>query len=144
MKIKLFDVLYCDRLHRPRGLVVEIFPTYLILITEGGGTDYVNLPPGKWRLMDLAEWERFAEHLRDDIVPREFRELVEKARAPIEWPKCWNEFKERYEATGNAFIDEPQPGRLTEWPPAEPAQVSGAEPQEAGTARPHRNNIVLS
>lgn len=115
MIIKLFDVFYGDILRCPRGLVVEIFASYVTLITESGGERTVRLPASKWQLMDLAEWERFADHLSDDFTPREMREYREHARGPFERPKVWLEFKERYETTGNAYLGEPFPGRLTEW-----------------------------
>lgn len=114
MTIKLFDVYYGDRLQR-RGLVVEIFANHLVLITERGGVDYVNLPPSKWRLMDLAEWERFADHLAEDITGQELREAKENARASFVWPKEWQDFKTRHDATGNAFVDAPPEGTLNEW-----------------------------
>lgn len=115
MTIKLFDVFYGENLSRPRRLVVEIYADYLTAISEGGGEHTVRLPPHKWDLMNLAEWERFADHLADDITPREMREYKEQARASFEWPKVWTEFKTRHETTGNAYLGEPLPGRLTEW-----------------------------
>lgn len=115
MNIKLFDVFYRDNLHRSRGLVVEIYAHHLTLISESGGESSLRLPPSKWQLMDLAEWEKFADHMSDDITPREMREYKEAARGPFEWPKVWREFKERYETTGNAYLGEPPHGRLTEW-----------------------------
>lgn len=117
-KVKLFDVFYGDFLRKPRLLVVEIFAGYLTAISESGGEHNINLPPSKWTLMDLKEWTRFADHLADDRTPKEMREYREHASGPFEWPKLWLEFKARYETTGNAYLGEPLPGRLTEWPPS--------------------------
>lgn len=121
--IKLFDVFYGDRLRRPRLMVVEIYKSSLTAISESGGEHTIKLPPSKWTLMTIDEWQRFAEHLADDITPRDLRAFVDYAMGPFEWPQIWHDFKTRYETTGNAYLGDPFPGRLTEWPSAPNAQA---------------------
>lgn len=97
----LFDVVYQDRIQTPRSLIVEIGPKYHTVLTEGEGMGHAKPE----HFMTLDEWLEWLEKFRDELTGKDFREAQEHARAPLTWSRVWNEFKARYDATGNAFLD---------------------------------------
>lgn len=98
----LFDVVYEDRIHCPRSLIVEIIsPTSVIVLTEGDGQGYHN----PQHFMTQAQWLEWFARFEDELTGKEYREAKAHAMTPVVWSRAWNEFKHRYDTTGNAFLD---------------------------------------
>lgn len=99
------EIYYQDTLRKPRVLIVELrsendIQRADIGLSESGGLSY-RLD----NVMTREQWLEWVQKFRDDLTGRELREILEHESAPFVWPQCWNEFRDRYAATGNAFLD---------------------------------------
>lgn len=98
------EVAYGDNLRCPRRLVLEVNPKYpnhcYTTCSEREGIGSYS----DRSLRTLNEWLVWIERFADELTGRELREAKEAAQAPFTEPKAWQDFRKRFNETGDPWL----------------------------------------